>query len=56
MLSTEALQRLSSIKQKAEAELSHFQEMQEPVPEPFSEKVQQIDVLQNSIQVLGRED
>ena len=55
MVSSEALQKLSNIKQKAEVELSHFQRLQEPVPELFSEKVHQIEVLQNSIQVLGRE-
>ena len=51
LLSSEAVQRLTNVRQKAEVELKHFNELEEPVPEPFSQKVQQIDVLQASIQV-----
>ncbi|KAL8590281.1 hypothetical protein ACOMHN_006397 [Nucella lapillus] len=49
-LSSEAVHKLNSIKGKAEIELSHFQELGEPVPEPFTGKVQQITLLQTSIQ------
>ncbi|XP_076463748.1 nesprin-1-like isoform X5 [Babylonia areolata] len=48
--SSEAVQKLSSIRSKAEVELSHFQQLGEEVPQPFTEKVQQIDVLHVSIQ------
>nr|KAG5692776.1 hypothetical protein BaRGS_009392 [Batillaria attramentaria] len=49
-LSGEAMERLSNIKEKASVELAHFQELEEPVPEAFSEKLQQINALEQSIQ------
>lgn len=44
-MSGEAEMRISLIKAKATEELTRFQNLQEPVPEALSEKLQQIDAL-----------
>lgn len=51
IMSGEAEMRISLIKAKATEELTRFQNLQEPVPEALSEKLQQIDALNQSIQV-----
>ena len=50
-LARDALDKLDTIKMKAEVEKTHFKNMDEPVPDQLTEKLEQIDNLEDSIKV-----
>ena len=50
-LSRDALDKLDTVKMKANLEKTHYQDMEEPVPDQFTEKLEQINTLEDSIKV-----
>lgn len=50
-MSNQALQMIAAMKDKVKVEQIHFESLQDPVPQEFSEKLQQIEDLEQSIQV-----
>lgn len=50
-LARDALDKLDTIKMKAEVEKSHYKNMDEPIPDQLTEKLEQIETLEDSIKV-----
>ncbi len=48
-MSSEALEKLSIVREKAEREKQHYESLQEPIPMAVSEKLGQINSLEESI-------
>ncbi|KAH3846251.1 hypothetical protein DPMN_088550 [Dreissena polymorpha] len=51
-LSRDALDKLDTIKMKADVERRHYEHMEEPVPDLLTEKLEQIHSLEESIKVI----
>ena len=50
-LSRDALDKLDTVKMKASIEKTHYQDMEEPIPDQISEKLEQINNLEDTIKV-----
>ena len=50
-LARDALDKLDTMKMKAEVEKGHYDNMEEPIPDQLTEKLQQITTLEDSIKV-----
>ena len=50
-LSRDALDKLDTVKMKASIEKTHYQDMEEPIPDQLSEKLEQINNLEDTIKV-----
>ena len=53
-LSRDALDKLDTVKMKASIEKTHYQDMEEPIPDQISEKLEQINNLEDTIKVCIR--